>query len=240
MASANEFQDSRTAAAEHAAYTVEDILGARAYVYSFGQALFGNAPTEQNLEVLASELLEESLCIVGLDDAWSVRNALIKATANIEGLRTEYTKLFLGPNRLPVPLWESVYRTKSRELFQRETLDVRNAYRRQGFLPAEYPRVSDDHIALELGFLAQLSLRAAKANLDDDVSCCYEALEASKEFLQDHLLVWIGDFSSGLEKAAADSPYTAAARTIEAFSRRDTSLIDNLVTSKSTIGLESA
>ncbi|MCB8816455.1 molecular chaperone TorD family protein [Desulfosporosinus shakirovi] len=72
---------------------------------------------------------------------------------------TEYTRLFIGPTKLPVPPWESVYVSKERLLFQESSLKVRQrqCYLNYNFLPAKYRSEADDHIALELDFMYNLS-----------------------------------------------------------------------------------
>lgn len=55
------------------------------------------------------------------------------------------------------PPWGSVYMSEERLVFQKETLEVRNWYREFGLAAENLYREPDDHIALELGFLAHLA-----------------------------------------------------------------------------------
>lgn len=190
-----------------------DILAARHYLYAAFQRLFGGKPTKEMLEVLDSELLMESCRLLKLEAPESLRKLLKSALQNdaaISSLQEEYTRLYIGPAKLPASPWESVYRSSESALFQRSTLAVRNAYRTQGFLPQEYPRVADDHISLEVGFLAALAQRALNALVSEDSSVCVTSLEASKDFLEQHLCTWISSYAQDLKKSAEDSVYLEA------------------------------
>ena len=109
----------------------------------------------------------------------------------------------LGADRTSHP-WESAYTNSKRLLFQAETLDVRNAYRAFGYLPECYPRVADDHIALECAFMAVLARKSLEVQDDEELAC----LEAGQRaFLQDHFLRWIGDYARDLRVDAPDGLY---------------------------------
>ncbi|AOQ24114.1 Tat proofreading chaperone DmsD [Moorella thermoacetica] len=50
----------------------------------------------------------------------------------LERLRWDYTRMFVGPYQLSAPPWESAYLNDERLLFQEETLAVRRIYLRYG------------------------------------------------------------------------------------------------------------
>ena len=207
-----------------------EILAARSYLYSLGQAVLGGEPAGW-IDRLDEELLGQALELCG--DAGGGETAGRLCRLALEANATDklaplYTRLFIGPNELAAAPWESVWRSKSRALFQHTTLDVRNAYREQGLLPQGYPRVADDHIALELGFLAALAARASEAAQAGDSTAAHDALEASRRFLAEHVLVWIDDYAAGLEDAAPGSFYSMVAKVFAALAQRDAELIPQL------------
>lgn len=207
------------------ANTWEDKIAARQYFYAVAHAVFGKSPTHELLTGIDTAVLEQALQVFDVPDAHENASVVTAALASAlqateEDLRAAYTRLFEGPNKLAAPPWESVYRSNSRALFQRTTLEVRNAYREQGLLPAQYPRVADDHIALELGFLEKLAERAQK-DTSSESSDRYGALVASERFLQDHLLLWIDAYAADVSSAAPDSIYAALGVTVAKFSRCD-------------------
>ena len=140
-----------------------EIHSARRYLYALGQSLAGSEPTGARLEAVDAGILAEALAIVGIAGDFGLAERVAKARQDLGAARSLYTRLFVGPATPQAMPWESTYRSRSRALFRQETLEVRNAYRAQGFLPQAYPKVADDHLALELGFLAALAGRAVDA-----------------------------------------------------------------------------
>ena len=184
---------------------VQILLSARAYVYRILQNVMGNPPTWEQLDVLANETTGSMFALFEENEACPYAQAIqrmqpvlndIRAHSEdtLERMSSEYTRFFVGPSELLAPPWESVYKTKERVLFQPGTLKVRNAYRAQGFLTTLYPRVADDHIAIELDFMAQLASRADSAYVAGDVNETVHRLQGSDDFLKGHLLTWVPDF----------------------------------------------
>jgi TorA maturation chaperone TorD len=242
----------------HSQEELEFVLAARHYLYSVFQRLLGAEPNAEMLSAIDLSLLREAFGIVGIvgingmdgidavnaiDGGKPLIEAIEKAAQDLETLKTEYTNLFIGPGKLPAPPWESVYASKESVLFTRTTLEVRNFYRSQGLIPELYPKVADDHIALELGFLRLLAERALESfNGDEDAVRCEEsslnseaphpntsyreALAASREFLDEHLLVWVGRFASDLKASKKGSFYSQVAQALVCFVERDADFLN--------------
>lgn len=97
-------------------------------------------------------------------------------------LEFDYNRLFVGPNRLEAPPYESTYRNKERAVLQRETLAVRNFYLRAGLEVKKKNIEPDDHLSIELEFICFL----LENSLEDEN---YEKLY--EDFLKIHLYEWI-------------------------------------------------
>lgn len=181
----------------------ESVLAARQYLYRTYQCLLGSEPKGTAFEAFDVELFEEACAMVGVGVPKKMvdlyRDARESATCR-EALQSEYVRALVGPGKLPSAPWESAQLSGDGALFSRQTLDVRNAYRVQGFLPQEYPRVADDHIALECGFLAEMAARALERQEAGDEQGCTEALAASQAFLEEHPLLWVNAFADGLDE----------------------------------------
>jgi TorA maturation chaperone TorD len=200
---------------------VSELLTARLYLYTLFQSLLGNEPSTEQLQAIDIELAEEAFEIMLSEKADEpVRLLKLFEKTDIAALKGEYTRLFVGPHALKAPPWESVYITKDKMLFTKETLKVRNFYRSQGFIPAEYPHVADDHIAIELDFMAQLALRLQNAAETGDDEVYRETQTASSEFLQDHLLAWIPKYLEDLQEDTALF-YPQAAEALLVFLQKD-------------------
>lgn len=105
-------------------------------------------------------------------------------------IRDDYTRLFIGVGKVLAPPWESVYFTESHLLFQEQTLQVRNWYRRYGLELEKLHKEPDDHISIEMSFVAYLSKLALQAFEEQNQEEFEELLEAQRQFLASHLLAW--------------------------------------------------
>ena len=122
--------------------------------------------------------------------AWSRANRDGISDVALETLQAEYTRLFIGPGPVVAPPWESVYFSEERLLFQRETFQVRAWYARFGLTVPSLHREPDDHIGLELSFVAHLGELALQAIQANEQERFQEALEAERRFLSEHLFKW--------------------------------------------------
>lgn len=105
-------------------------------------------------------------------------------------MQSDHLRLFVGPDKVIAPPWESIYFNEARQTFQEQTLQVRNWYRRFGLEPEKIYHEPDDHIGLELIFLSNLGSQALAA-LDRAEQETFETLiNARRQFLSEHLLKW--------------------------------------------------
>jgi TorA maturation chaperone TorD len=127
-------------------------------------------------------------------------------------LRKDYTRLFLGPGKLLAAPWESAQVTEGRQLFQPQTLDVRQWYRRYGLESERMYTEPEDHIGLELAFLAHLAQRGLEACAQNDTTRLDETLAAQRDFLTAHPLQWVHRWSEQVETKAHTDFYRGIAQ----------------------------
>ncbi len=212
------------------------ILVNRTYLYRLMQNFFGNEPTIESLGILFSEHTMTSLTLLsledGIDQLKSFADQLNSDTDTaLDKVRSEYTRLFIGPTKLPAPPWESVYITKERLLFQESTLEVRKCYLKYSYRPTNFRSEPDDHLALELDFMANLSHLAENFFQDDKTSESVDILKDQKAFLEQHLLVWVPQFVSELEAATCHPLYLGMASILRNFLQADLVAIDEILDS---------
>jgi TorA maturation chaperone TorD len=233
----------------------EALLAARRYLYALFQSLFGAEPSVEQFQAISLPLVREAFAILWEGDVSAVTapppvattlapaapaplpasaigeffEALSVAGETPEDLRAEHTQLLIGPGKLPAPPWESVYSSGERVIFQRSTLEIRNFYRSQGFIPQLYPKVADDHIALELDFLRLLAQRALDAWSERDKTAYAASLQAGNDFLVEHLLQWVDRFARDLSLSDKSAFYSTLALTLVTFVNRDRELILRLL-----------
>lgn len=123
----------------------------------------------------------------------------------LDGLLWDFTRLFIGPDRLPCPPLESVYTSPKRLMMQDAYDKVREFYTRLG-IEVGSADVMADHIGAELNFLAILY---GKMEADPEQTV-YENL--AEEFLTTHLQNWVPRFATDMEEAAETLLYRAVAR----------------------------
>jgi putative dimethyl sulfoxide reductase chaperone len=105
-------------------------------------------------------------------------------------VRRDYNRLFRGPERMKAPPYESVHRSKEHLVFEQETMQVRAAYAEFGLTAPRLGAEPDDHIGLELSFVATLAVHGMDAmEAGDDLELA-RVLRALVAFLDEHLLAW--------------------------------------------------
>lgn len=223
---------------QHEAISI--LLTGRCYLYPLLQAVFGREPDAALLDAVTGEYTRDVLDLFSVEEGGALAGHLaLFATLRHEGevdlaglldrLCDEYTRLLIGPGKVPAPPWESVYLSKDRLLFQESTLKVRRAYQAYGLLPAEYPRVADDHLAMELGFMAHLA-RISEERFDaDDTQGFVQVLTDQKAFLDDHLLKWIGTFAEKMQESKTNLFYPQMAQLAERAITFDRAILEELL-----------
>lgn len=149
---------------------------------------------------------------LALLQGWSAENTDQLSQAAFDAVEADYMHLFVGPGKLLAPPWESVYSNRERVLFQKETLQVRNWYRRFDLQIEHLYNQPDDHIGIEFSFLAhlaQLSLQAFEAG---DQPRFEKVLNAQREFIRTHLSRWVPRWSADVVANARTPFFTGLAQ----------------------------
>lgn len=216
---------------------VETALELRLEAYNILKHLFLAEPTMELLNELKQKnsignfpFLQESNPIRdGVEQIESYFNSdFLDEKGTFDSLHWDYTRMFIGPNELPAPLWGSAYLNKDRLLFQQETLQVRGMYLKYHFLPNNYLIVADDHLGMELDFMYQLTRLLKDALKNKNQEQINELLTNQLNFLQEHLLSWIPAFHRDMKTAAATEFYRGAADLLLGFLVIDKMLLQEI------------
>ena len=222
--------------------SISIILSNRYYLYKLLHRVFADEPNPELMEVLTGEHTEDALQLVLEDDDRrfapyyelfeQLKTAIRKDSEDVlDKLKSEYTKLLIGPGKLPAPPWESVYITKENTLFQESTLQVRRTYLEYNFLPANYPREADDHLALELDFMAHLAELTNMSFEEDQLEETKKVLLDQQRFLEEHLMVWIGEFAEKIQESNTHYLYPQMATLTELVLQLDEFVIGEILKS---------
>ena len=189
----------------------------QALAYHFLGRCFYEPPRAEWLAAFAEDRLFEAWPFSSSDDRTAAGLALLTAFCRrwdpeqLDALPWDFNRLFVGPGEMLAAPWESVYRSKTKLTFQEPTLQVRELYEQFGVQAPAVHREPDDHLGLELAFVATLSDLAARAAAAGDVAQLPRCFEAQRDFLQDHLLVWAPACLALVEKHAETDYYRGAA-----------------------------
>ncbi|SHI93375.1 chaperone TorD involved in molybdoenzyme TorA maturation [Actinomyces denticolens] len=99
-----------------------------------------------------------------------------------------------------VPPFESVHRGEEGLVFDTHTLQVRQEFRAAGLRAPHLGREPDDHLGLELEFVARCCAAAADSLGGGEAGAAGIQVERARDFSVEHLLVWA---PSMLQEAAA-------------------------------------
>jgi TorA maturation chaperone TorD len=180
-----------------------------------GRALYQEPDIEWLNNLVAEDVFSESPfgaeqieIVRGLEilQKWSREQAGGISDQNFTDLRMDYTGLFIGLGSMPAVPWESVYFNRERLVFQEQTIQVRNWYARFGMQIEQINKEPDDHIGLEVLFVAHLASLGLRAIEQADDKSLDDVLQAQHDFLSEHLLRW-GPAWANLAKEHASTDF---------------------------------
>ena len=143
-----------------------------------------------------------------------------EAGADLEPLKVDFSKLFVGPYKLSAAPYGSVYLEGERKMMGDSTLDVRNRYREAGLDTANNFKDAPDHIGAELEFMYYLIFKEIEAFANSDIETAIDFIQKQKSFLEDHLMAWVPEFAKSIIENAESPFYPNLAKTTKAFLRR--------------------
>lgn len=147
-------------------------------------------------------------------------------------LAVDYAKVFLGAGIFQGDVaypYESVYTSPERLVMQDARDQVVAAYRAKGLNGAEALDVPEDHIALEFEFMMRMCRETQDAIAAQDWPAISTSLMEQKNFLVQHLLNWIPDFCTDVQKCAETEFYKAAAKITSGYLRMEQVLVEDLI-----------
>lgn len=129
-------------------------------------------------------------------------------------LEVEYNRLFVGPDKVPCPPYESYYRTDVPEIRLRTLKgpaeqQVKEFYRTFGLIMADDYYELADHLFVELDFLSYLNLMEARAWKNDDQEEIQRIRQGYDIFLRNHLQKWFASFAKDVTTHGRLSFYPA-------------------------------
>ncbi len=136
---------------------------------------------------------------------------------DLEQLKIDYAKLFVGPYKLLAPPYGSVYLEGERKVMSDSTLDVKDRYREAGLNVAEDFKEPPDHVAAELEFMYFLIFKEIEAITHSDVEDIVNYMQEQQSFLENHLGAWMSDFTKNIIANSDSEFYKKLAKSTKIF-----------------------
>ena len=143
-------------------------------------------------------------------------------------LARDYANLFLGVGRKTIALSESSYRDQSGLLFRDSYFDVKERYRKLGLAKNNDFAEADDHLSVELAYMATVCRLSIEA-IEEDSALHLGYLNSQEEFLKEHLLLWIPAMVDMLTQAGNSLFYTGMTYLLNGFIKLDINLVRSLI-----------
>ncbi len=144
-------------------------------------------------------------------------------------LAADYAGLFLNASQTPVYPYESVYTSEERLLMQKARDQMIEELRSEGLALTANAKEPEDHIAIELEFVAHLCQKTIQSLEQGDLLSARQYLEKQKSFLDKHLLVWAPTFCDDTFRAARTDFYKGVAQLTKDFLASERGTIDVLI-----------
>ncbi len=146
-----------------------------------------------------------------------------------EELDVDFARIFLGMNSKGAFPYESVYRSKLGLLMQDPFDEVRAFYNKTGVTKNSCLPEPDDHIGIELAFMATLAHQAGMALKNGNKQEALTHLEQQREFLRQHLSPWVLSLCMDIQEVAWTEFFKSLASLLEAWVCSDQEELDRAI-----------
>ena len=224
-------EDQEFISVDELAQVMED----RAAFYRFMSYVLLHEFTAEQIDQLkmVGDLDSESAAMA--QEAAAIKRYLARAGADPRtDLAVEYARIFLSAgvyDGLTAEPYESVFTSEDHLLMQDARDEVVAIYRAWDEDIDSTLHMPEDHLGLELEFMALLADRTAQAlrAATDDFAETARLLEAQRDFLTDHILNWIDSLIVKMEEFAQLPLYPALMRFARAYVVEDRELLQEIL-----------
>ncbi len=138
---------------------------------------------------------------------------LLRAEEDVTDVRLAHQRMLVGPDPVRPSPWESVNRGEEGLVFDENTFEVREFYRRFGLQSSHLNRFPEDHVAIEAEFLAHLL--SLYLEQEDE-----RYVEGFRQFIAAHAGLWLPQYFADFYAASVTDYHRAIAligqRTVQA------------------------
>ena len=143
-------------------------------------------------------------------------------------LAIEYAGLFLGVWGKPPHPSESIYGIVGGLVMQKERDEVLILYKSAGLVLSRNFREPEDHVAIELQFMAFLAGETAAAANAKEMKKVHDLIEMQEQFLKKHLGKWLGFLTHDVMEAGHVDFYKGMCLLTQGFVEEDLKSLGDL------------
>jgi putative dimethyl sulfoxide reductase chaperone len=182
-----------------------ELIKNRAQLYSFFSRIYMREVDEELLLNMKRSIP------INIDDTEmagaynKLREILERSQINeeyIENLAADFASLFLGIGRYPAYPYESVYLSQEGIIMGESRDKVLKMYLKEGLQKMDWFKEPEDHIAIELEFMAFLCLKMQEALSAGSLDTVLRLIETQRDFFEKHLKSWVPKFCDDIIKHA--------------------------------------
>ena len=145
-----------------------------------------------------------------------------------EEMAAEYAGLFLGVRGVPLHPSESLYIGKEKLIMQEPREEVLAVYRQEGLGKIKQFTEPEDHVAIELHFMALLCERCAASAKAREFDEMRRLIQMQQEFLRDHLARWLPSLSQDVERGSHITFYDGVAKFATGYVELDKEVLESI------------
>ena len=207
-----------------------DLMQGRADTYRLLARLYRHELSEEDLDILHDMMFPADSANADIDTGYRLIATYLSNLwcESAEELQIDYARCFVGHGEdtygAAFP-FESVYTSPKRLLMQ----DARDKVLACGLDKSDDWREGEDHIALELEFMAFMAQRCSEALAEGRDDKAGELLETQLKFLEGHLLVWTPMLTADMRKFAKSELYLGLSYLTDGFLADDAACIKGVV-----------
>ena len=213
--------------------TIADVLRGRMATYQFLSRLFRVEVDQELYDTLMSMRFPANTGNALVDEGYRmICGYLSQADGTVlTELAVDYVRAFIGSGNdgfsAAYP-YESVYTSPKRLMMQEARDEVLAVYRSEGLDKLPSWKESEDHIALELEFMAVLGDRIVAAAEASDEAEVERLLSTQRNFLEDHLASWAPLMTADLRRFAQCGLYQGLASLTDGFLQVEEEFFDEI------------
>lgn len=226
-----------TTAAETTATDMQEFIQLnkqRAATYGMISRLYRTEINQEFLDDLRGMRFPANTGNASVDEGYRLIATYLSNTweNSVTDLAVDYVKVFIGHGvdafSAAYP-FESVYTSEKRLLMQEARDEVLAIYRSAGLEKQDSWKEGEDHIALELEFEQVLATRAVTALENGDEDEAFSLLMTQKNFLEDHVIAWVGMMTSDMKRFAQTDLYLGLAHLTDGFLETDLEFLQDVL-----------